>query len=242
VLNARGDDSDYPLFASQPIATGAGDVDGVTVVLSRGTTVSGKVVFPPTSQAPPVTDVRITALSLEQSIENGSMARVDKDGNFVLQGLAAGPHLLRTAGQIRGFVLESVVVGTRDMTDVPLDLRAGQNLSNVVVTFTDKISQISGTITDTLGTPLTEYTVLAFPTDRSLWRAQARQIMTARPDQTGKYTIRGLPPGEYYIVPVDPAEQGEWFEPSYLDEHRAGAQRLTLSEGDAKTQDFKLKS
>ena len=43
------------------------------------------------------------------------------------------------------------------------------------------------------------------------------------------------------VAPVDPAEQGEWFEPAYLEEHRAGAVRLTLSEGDAKTQDFTVK-
>ena len=66
--------------------------------------------------------------------------------------------------------------------------------------------------------------------------------MTARPDQTGKYRLRGLPPGEYYITTVDPAEQGEWFEPTYLDEHRVGASRLTLGDGDVKTQDFKIKS
>jgi hypothetical protein len=64
--------------------------------------------------------------------------------------------------------------------------------------------------------------------------------MTARPDQTGKYRIRGLPPGQYYVVTVDPTEQGEWFEPGYLDEHRAGASRITLGDGDVKTRDFKV--
>ena len=37
------------------------------------------------------------------------------------------------------------------------------------------------------------------------------------------------------MTTVDPTEQGEWFEPAYLDEHRAGAPRLTLGEGDVKT-------
>ena len=68
--------------------------------------------------------------------------------------------------------------------------------------------------------------MLAFPTDASLWRPQSRQIMTARPDQTGQYRIRGLPAGDYYLATVDPSEQGEWFEPAYLDEHRAGAARV----------------
>ena len=93
------------------------------------------------------------------------------------------------------------------------------------IVFTDKLTEINGTVTNEQGTPVPDFTVLAFPTDGSLWRPQARQIMTARPDQTGKYRIRGLPPGDYYLATVDPSEQGEWFEPAYLEEHRTGAAR-----------------
>ena len=39
---------------------------------------------------------------------------------------------------------------------------------------------------------------------------------------------------------IDPAEQGEWFEPAFLDAHRAGATRLSLGEGETRTQDFKV--
>ena len=113
-------------------------------------------------------------------------------------------------------------------------------MSDVVVVFTDTQNEINGTLTTETGTPISDYTILAFPTDSSLWRPQARQIMTARPDQNGSYKIRGLPPGQYYLAAVDPAEQGEWFEPAYLDEHRNGAQRVSLSDGDVKTQDFKI--
>jgi hypothetical protein len=88
---------------------------------------------------------------------------------------------------------------------------------------------------------VTEFTVLAFSTDASLWRAQSRQIMTARPDQTGMFKIRGLPAGEYYLATVDPSEQGEWFEPAYLDQHRQGATRVTLADGDVKTQNFRVR-
>ena len=63
--------------------------------------------------------------------------------------------------------------------------------------------------------------------------------MTTRPDQNGKFQIRGLPPGEYFLSAIDPAEPGEWFEPAFLDQHRAGAARLTIGEGQTKTQDFK---
>ena len=128
----------------------------------------------------------------------------------------------------------------RDVTDTPIDLRSGQRLSNVAVVFTDKLSEINGMLTDDRGTPITDYTVLAFPADSSLWRPQARHIMTARPDQTGRYRIRGLPPGEYLLAAVNPAEQGEWFEPSFLDHHRGGAARVILVDGDVKTQNLRI--
>jgi hypothetical protein len=240
VLRARGDDSETTQFGVLPITVSGGDVNDLTVVLSAGATITGTVTFlPGGSQTPDVTQVRIGAPSTDQGgFGPQSNARVGKDGSFTLVGVSAGPHLIRPAGNMRGWSLKSVTIGGRDVTDTPIEIRAGQTLANVAIVFTDALTEISGTITNTQGAPVPDYTVLAFPTDSTLWRPQARQIMTARPDQTGKFRIRGLPPGEYYLATVDPAEQGEWFEPAYLDDHRAGAARVTLSDGDVKTQDF----
>ena len=167
-------------------------------------------------------------------------ARVERTGTFKLGGIQAGTHLLRAQGNPRGWTLKSVTSNGRDIIDTPIELRSGQSLAGVTLVFTDRLTEVSGSITDDRGTPITEYTMLAFPQDERLWNPQSRHIMTARPDQTGKFRIRGLPPAEYFLVTVDPGEQGEWFEPSFLDQHRAGASRLTIAEGDVKTQDFKV--
>ncbi len=242
ILRARGDDSEVPQFAAQPISVTGDDLSDVIVTLSAGATISGTVSFlPGGSPAPDYTQFRITAPSTDQS-EFGpqSNARVDKDGHFSISGVSAGAHLIRPSNGSRTWILKSVTVGDRDVTDAPFPVRSGENVANVTVVFTDKQSEINGTLTTENGTPVPEYTVLAFPADPALWRPQSRQISTARPDQTGKYRIRGLPPGDYYLATVDPSQQGEWFEPAYLDEHRSGAVRLLLGEGDVKTKDFKV--
>jgi hypothetical protein len=243
ILRARANDGETPQFGAQPISLNGEDVTDVTVVLSTGATVSGMLTFLPGQSNPPdVTQFRISAPSTDQS-DFGSQpnARVDKDGRFTLSGVSAGSHLIRAGGNSRGWILKSVSVGGRDVTDTPIPVRSGETVSNVVVVFTDRQNEITGTVTDEHGAPVPDFTVLAFPTDASLWRPQARQIMTARPDQTGTYRIRGLPPGEYYLVTVDPTEQGEWFEPAYLDDHRTGASRVTLGESDVKTNDFRIR-
>jgi hypothetical protein len=241
-LRARGDDSDAPQYAAIPVTVN-GDIADLAVVLTPGATLSGTVMFPSAATAPPdVTQFRVTAPSTEPGFVGPQPnARLDNTGKFTLAGVPAGPHLIRSAGSARGWSIKSVTVGGRDVTDSPIELRSGENVSNIVVVYTDKVNEISGTVTNDQGTPASEYTVLAFSTDASLWRPQSRQIATTRPDQTGHYRIRTLPPGEYYVVTVDPAEQGEWFEPAYLDAHRVGAARVTLSEGDVKTQDFRIR-
>jgi hypothetical protein len=240
ILRARGDDSEVPQFAAQPVSVNGDDLPDLIVVLSAGATITGTISFlPGGSPAPDYTSFRITAPSTDQS-DFGPQpnARVDKDGKFSLSGVSAGAHLIRPSNGSRTWILKSVTAGNRDITDVPFQVRSGEALSDVTVVFTDKQSEINGTLKTENGTPVPEFTVLAFPSDPSLWRPQSRHIATARPDQTGKYRIRGLPPGEYYLATVDPSQQGEWFEPAYLDEHRAGAARIVLSEGDVKTKDF----
>jgi hypothetical protein len=246
-LRARNNDRDAPLSASQPLSVGGGDIDNMVVILETGGSLSGTIVFEPGSTSPPsdLTQVRIAAPSTEPDENTGPAPnpRVNRDGTFTIDGVSVGAHLIRPngGGGLRGWTLKSVTIDGRDVTDTPIAVSSGQKIRNVALTFTDKVSEINGSITDAQGNAVPEYTVLAFSTDASTWRAQSRQIMTARPDQTGMFKIRGLPAGEYYLATVDPAEQGEWFEPAYLDQHRAGASRVTLSDGDVKTQDFHIR-
>jgi len=243
VIRARGEDTDPPQFAAQPVVVADGDVNDLAVVLAPGASLSGTVTFQST-QSPTIPDVnqlRIAAPPIDfANVGPNPTARVNRDGTFTLDGVSAGAHWIRTQGAVRGWTLKSVTISGRDIIDTPLEVRSGQNLSGLTLVFTDKMSEVNGTLTDDQGQPITEFTVLAFPTDNTLWRPQARQIMTARPDQTGTYQIRGLPAGDYYVTAVDPTEQGEWFEPAFLDQHRAGAAHLTLGDGDVKKQDFKI--
>lgn len=242
MLRARGDDAGVAQFAVQPLTVGEKDVADVTIALSAAASISGTVSFPATQGSPSdMGQIRIAAPSTEPAIGGQSQARVDKDGNFTIDGLAAGPHLIRPNGQLRGWALRSVTLEGRDVTDTPIELGPGQKLTGVSVALTDKINEINGTLTTDRGAPVTEYTVLAFSTDPAFWKAQSRHIMTARPDQTGTFRIRGLPEGSYYVTTVDPAEQGEWFEAAYLEERRLPAARVTLGDGETKTQDFKLR-
>ncbi len=243
LLRARGEESDVPYFATLPMTVAGADISGVSVVLAPGATITGTVRLQPSgASTADVTQFRIGAPSADP--DSGmpgpqSNARVERDGRFSLAGLAAGPHWIRARAP-GGWILKSVAADGRDVTDTPIELRSGQQLSGVSLVFTDRASEIHGVVSDEHDAPLTDYTLLVFPSEASLWNPQSRHIMTARPDQNGAFQMRGLPAGEYLLVAVDPTEAGEWFEPAYLEERRAGAVRILLGEGDIKTQNVKI--
>src|SRR5205814_230418 len=132
MLRARGEDTETPQFAVLPITVNGTDVDDVTVVLSAGAAITGTVTFlPGAAQIPDATQVRISAPSTDQDgFGPQSNARVAKDGSFTLEGVSAGPHLIRPGGNMRGWSLKSVSINGREVTDTPIEVRSGQTLSN----------------------------------------------------------------------------------------------------------------
>ena len=82
--------------------------------------------------------------------------------------------------------------------------------------------------------------MIAFPPNEERWQPASRFIRASRPDQNGSYQITGLPAGDYLLAAVDVVEQGEWYDPRFLDPLRAGAVRLRLGAGEAKALDLTL--
>jgi hypothetical protein len=134
--------------------------------------------------------------------------------------------------------MKSVYVDGRDVTDVPLEVKA-DNVGGINVIFTDKISSVTGAVRDARGNGVGNVSIIAFPSDPTLWMPQSRHILTARTDAGGTYRLSAVPPGDYLVVAVDDVEQGEWFDPEFLDQIKNDAANVKVGEGEQKTQDLK---
>lgn len=227
-------------YVALPVTIGDVDLTGILLVLEPGATFAGTVLLQPSRSAalPDLSQFQISAPSTSPGEPNPA-ASATEEGSFMLTGVPAGLHWIRARAP-RGWMPMSAVVNGRDVIDTPFEVRSGQTISGITVTFTDRLSEINGAVTDEQGAPMTEYTVLAFPTDPALWQPQARQIMTARPDQLGSFQLHGLPAGDYFLTTIDPEQQGEWYDPAFLERHRSAAAQLTLGEGEVKTHNFRM--
>ena len=253
--------SNDPKTGMQSIVVNGQNVGGVSLILQSGVTLSGNITVESSGTPAPAdySTFRVDAPDVTPLPFGGGGGRggpqggrVEKNGAFQIGNLLPGRHYIRVAGGGQGmgqgigrggtqgqWALKSVLVGGQDVTDQAVDLKPGQNVDNVTVVLTDRSTEMSGTVRDARGTPMTAITVIAFSSDQQFWRAQSRHIATSRTDAAGAFRLRGLPPGDYFVVAVDGVEQGEWFDPAYLEQARAGATRITLREGETKAQDLR---
>jgi len=237
--------ADATLFAETTVVVGDADVTGLMVPLRAGPRIRGRVEFDGSIERPEaaaIANVRVTLDPADGSKLPEKLGfvtgRIDETGQFSTFGVPPGKYFVRAAGLSDWFFKGAIYEG-RDLADTPIDLSA-DDVSGVVLTFTDRPSSIAGTVTSG-STVDGSAVVLVFPTDSRQWTPTGtapRRIRTARATADGSYLFPTLPDGDYYVVAVhEPPD--EWADPASLENLARIAERVHLAEGERKTQDLR---
>ena len=258
-----GGGTGFTHWASEDVSALGRDIPDVTLVLRPGMSLSGRIVYEATTKPAP-TDLTKTVISLTQATQGmgigeiagaltgggGLGAKVAADGTFVIGGIAPGKYRLNTplgilpipgvAAAPGGWTLKGVMVNGRDIADAPIDMKAGTDVTGVVVTFTDRPSELSGTVFDGAGRVTPNFPIIVFATDRAYWTTGSRRVQTARPSSDGKFKVSGLPAGEYYVCAVTAVDRTEVYDPSFLEPLVPVSFKITIADGEKKTQDLRL--
>lgn len=244
------------LWATDPLAVDGQDVTGIVLNLQRGATIIGHLAFDRTTLAPP-TDLRgillmLTPVSDESGAgTGGSIAQVDAAGALTFTNvppgryrasmLTNGGHDAASSDALKGWSVRSAIVGDRDALDQPFDVTLGALVPDLVVTLTDRSAEISGSVVDAAGHPVSDYRLVAFSADETLWGSTGRRLkppVAADPD--GTFRIEGLPAGEYFLAAVTEMDPDDLVDASFLASLAAQAIRITLVEGEKKVQNLRL--
>jgi protocatechuate 3,4-dioxygenase beta subunit len=229
-------------FGRQEITVGAEDMDGVVLITAPGARVTGQVVSDAgavLAVKPQQVSVGSRVLEIDPTMPGANVtSRVNNDWSFEINGVFE-PRVFR-ANLPQGWNLKAVMLNGQDITDTPLDVSPGQLVSGVQIVITDKMTELNGRITDARGAAVTDATVVVFAADEARWSYQSRFVRTARPDQEGRFQIRGLPPYEKYLaVAVQGLEDGQAGDAEFLTSVRERAASFSLSESEIRTLDLR---
>ena len=240
------------LWGELPIGVDGHNQKDLVVSLQSGMTISGHITFddagPSTQAAPTLTNVRVMLTAQGQGGQGGGPggrgggpggAQVDATGRFTVTGLVPGKYRINVNG-VNGWLPKTVVGAGRDALDFGIEVKGGQEIGSLIITMSNKSTQLGGTLQDAMGRPTSDYTIIVFPSDTQYWLPQSRRIQSTRPGTDGTYTVRGLPPGDYLMSAVTDVEPGAWFDPSFLETLKSSSTPIHLSEGEKKTQDLRL--
>ena len=236
------------LWATVPVSVGDTDVSGMSVVLSTGLRVSGRVEFEGAADKPsPEQLARIPVLI--EPIDWGQMdrnvtppGRIDVKGHFTSYGVPGGRYYVRAATAPTGWTFKGAFLGERDISDMPLELEA-TDVSDVVLTFTDRPASLSGTVQLTERSARDGVAVIVFPADAKAWMntgATPRRMRKVATSDSGSYNIAALPAGSYYVAAVSETVASDWQDPAFLEQLAASAAHVQVGDGEAATQSLRV--
>jgi hypothetical protein len=233
-------------FGSLPLVIDGNDQGSLLLRVAKGPSLKGRVlVEDPTSTPfnPRTAGFNVSAIPVEfdsAPVGGGpAPSTVNEDGTFEVMNMS-GRRILRAGTRAPGWMVKRITRLGRDITDEPVDFTRGE-VADVEVLLTDRVPVITGNVTDEQGKGAHGYSVVVFATDPSKWTDRSRFIALGRPSQDGSFSVRALPPDEYFAVALPATQGSEWQDPDFLKALEEGATRFFLGEGERKALTLRLR-
>lgn len=241
--------------ADVPVAIQASGTPDLTIALRSGARISGRVVFAGTSPQPAPEDLETIPVVIRRA-DGGSWGsgtlpasppqpRIETDSRFRSIGLPPGEYVLnvypasRSSGaeRLRAWRASSITVGGRETIGGSIALGTS-DITDVVVTMTDKVTELAGTVGSDAGTPAMNARVIVFPRDpagRNQYLASPapQRVLLAVPDRLGNFRTAVLP-GEYLVAAVTTLPT-LWMAPEYLQSLVGQATAVRVELGESRT-------
>lgn len=239
VLTARTVSAEQPsLWGRTEVSVNGDDLRDRVIRLQPALTLRGRVALKAGPQSGPRPRITIALSPGGRTLSADVLP--SSDGTFAITGIVPGTFRVVTSVGSPLWTVHSILQDGRDLADTMLEVREDHDLGEVVVTLSDRMAELSGTLTDGAGRPAHELYVFLFPVDTALWTRNSRRIRAVRADVGGGYAVTGLPPGEYYVsasTAIDPALQ---YDPTYLELFVAAALKVSISDGETRKLDLRV--
>jgi hypothetical protein len=221
-----------PATARVPVTVTNADIENLTIVLSTGTPVTGqaRIENATTPAIPPATRVQLRPVVAEIANFVGfapSATPNAADGTFRLDGVLRGEYRVIVAPPNDHYV-KAALLDRSDVLNRTIEIGNADNTARVLdVVLSPNVAQIDGVVTDDRLQPLAGVQVVLFP-DRNRERVELFKAVTS--DQSGKFILRSIAPGDYRLFAWEGLENFAYFDPDLLKRSEPLGKALHLDE------------
>ena len=230
----RGGD---PQIASASVEVIDQDIQGLTLALGPGASITGRVL---SESGEPALDWRRVSISARPAtgVRRGNRfatrgSQVEEDFRFRILHLPGGVYRFSVRLPPGNHYVESIRAEGQDIIDRLIEMNDHDQLSDVEVRVSPNGSRIRGVVqSEEDGKAVDGATVLVFAADPQQRGSFSRFTRTTQTDQTGRYSLEGLPPAEYLVCALVEHEPGRESEAEYLNDLERDSTTIDLSAGE----------
>jgi hypothetical protein len=215
-------------FGSQPVQVGERNVEGLILQIGTGSELAGVVTLEGGNKAN-LEKVRILLQSQDFAGPSASTGPPDKDGKFTLKRVAATRYLVQVDNAPEGFFVKSVKLNNLEVAEEGINLTGGV-FGPLQITLSPEAAQVDGVVQDSENKPVTGATVVLVPDSRRFSAYREEQT-----DQSGKFSLKGVAPGDYKLLAWEDIETGASQDPEFLKKYESKAESLSLKPSDRRT-------
>lgn len=236
VLTAVWSEAGKTYAARELIEVGSADVEGISLVIAPGVDSVGRVRVEGDAQIK-FTDLHIFLRPREDPIAAGGTS-VGLDGAFALRNLPPGTYRVDVAGLPSDFYVKAVRLGSQDVLESGLNFLRGQPGDTLEVLLSPAGGRLDGVVLDAEHLPASGATVTFVPESRR--RSDPGLYKTATTDQLGRFSLRGIAPGEYKLFAWDDLEPGAIPDPEILGPFEERGKILRIEASSQQSLELKL--
>lgn len=211
-----------------PVDVAGADMDALSVVLAPGMALQGRVRTEAGAQ------LDFSALRMwMQSTENQQMmgpgaAEMNPDGTFVIHNVFDGTYRLHVVGFPETFYVKSATLGGEDLlASSGAALSHAQAGSTLEVQLSQNGGSISGSVMND-SKPVPGAVVLLAPDPPNRDRDEMYDSKTT--DQFGRFTMPGLPPGDFHLFAWEDPSDLNVRDPEVLKEYESKSEPVHIKE------------
>jgi hypothetical protein len=217
--------------ARMPVEVVNANIEGVVLTVNSGISIAGRVSFEG-GRLPSSTGGRLQLRPIVGGVPTlignfPSTQAINPDGTFVISNVLPGQY--RIVPQVpTDFYLKEMRFDRFDALNAPIEvIFRGQDAPTIDVVLSPNVSQVEGVVNDARLQSAAGVTVVLIPDTN---RDRVELYKTATTDQTGRFTLRSVAPGDYKLFAWEDLESNGYFDPDFLRRSESSGTTIRLNE------------